>query len=290
MQSTVQSLLVPALVLAVQMTSGGTPEVLSAELKPPTVEAFERYVRATEARIQKELSRPETFLYVDGLPEPRRAQVLAMLQRGEVFMERLETRDASGREMKAPDALIHHWLGAVFIPGASLQQTLDLVQDYDRHQEIYQPEVVRSKLVARNGNDFKIYYRWRKKKVITVTLNSNHDVRYFPVDATHCYSRSYSTRIAEVADAGEPREHEKPVGNDGGFLWRIDSYWRFVERDGGVYVECESISLTRDIPALFKWLIGPFVTGIPRESLLMTMGSTRSAVLARIAAPRNLPK
>jgi hypothetical protein len=268
------------------MTSGDTPEVLSAELKPPTVEAFERYVKLTEARIEKELSRPETFLYVDSLPEPRRTQARATLQRGEIFMERLETRDASGREMKAPDALIHHWIGAVFIPGASLRQTLDLVQDYNRHQDIYQPEVVRSKLVARNGNDFRIYYRWHKKKVITVTLNSDHDVHYFPVDATRCHSRSYSTRIAEVADADKPTEHEKPVGNDGGFLWRIDSYWRFAERDGGVYVECESISLTRDIPTLLKWLIGPFVTGIPRESLLMTMGSTRSAVLARIAAAK----
>jgi hypothetical protein len=243
-------------------------------------------VRATEARIGKELSRPETFLYVDGLPEPRRAQARAILQRGEILMEPLETRDASGREITAPDALIHHWIGAVFIPGASLQQTLDLVQDYGRHQEIYKPEVVRSKLVARNGNDFKIYYRWRKKKLITVTLNSDHDVRYFPVDATHCYSRSYSTRVVEVADADEPSEHEKPVGNDSGFLWRIDSYWRFVERDGGVYVECESISLTRDIPWLLKWLIGPFVTDIPKESLLMTMGATRSAVLARIAAAK----
>jgi len=277
-------LLAFGLVLAVQLMSGEIPEVLSVELRPPTVEAFERYVKATEARIEKELSRSENFLYVDGLPEPRRAQVRAMLQRGEILMEPLKTRDASGREMKAPDALIHHWIGAVFIPGASLRQTLDLVQDYDRHQEIYKPEVVRSRLLQRNGNDFKIYYRWRKKKVITVTLNSDHDLHYFPVDATHCHSRSYSTRIAEVADADKPSEHEKPVGNDGGLLWRIDSYWRFVERDGGVYVECESISLTRDIPSLLKWLIGPFVTGIPRESLQMTLGSTRSALLARIAA------
>jgi hypothetical protein len=277
-------LLVFALVVAVQVMSGETPEILSVELKPPTVEAFERYVQATEARIDKELAHPETFLYVDGLPESQRAQVLAMLQRGEVFMERLKTQDASGREMKAPDALIHHWMGAVFIPCATLRQTLEVVQDYDRHQDIYKPEVVRSKLVQHNGNDFKIYYRLRKKKVITVTLNTDHDVQYFSVDATHCHSGSYSTRIAEVADADKPSEKEKPVGNDGGFLWRIDSYWRFVERDGGVYVECESISLTRGVPSLLKWLIGPFITGIPRESLQMTMGSTRRAVSERVGA------
>jgi len=277
-------LLAFALVLAVQTMFGQTPEVLSVDLKPPTVEAFERYVKATEARIDKELSRPETFLYVDGLPEARRAEARAILQRGEIYMERLKTLDASGREMKAPDALIHHWVGAVFIRGSSLQETLELVQDYDRHQDIYKPEVVRSKLVQRQGNDFKIYYRLRKKKVLTMTYNTDHDVHYFPVDATHYHSRSYTTRIAEVEDADTPQEREKPVGFDRGFLWRLYSYWRFEERDGGMYVECESVSVTRDIPLVVSWLVKPFVTDIPKESLQMTMGSTRSALLAKIAA------
>jgi hypothetical protein len=290
MPPTARSLLVPGLILAIQITSGDTPEALSAELKRRTVEAFERYVRATEARIEKELSRPETYLYVDGLAEPRRAEVRAMLQRGEILMERLETRDASGREMKAPDALIHHWIGAVFVPGASLQRTLELVEDYDHHQDIYKPEVVRSKLVQRNGNDFKIFYRLRKKKVLTMTYNTDHDVHYFPVDATHCYSRSYSTRIAEVEDADKPTEREKPVGRDRGFLWRLCSYWRFEERDGGVYVECEAVSLTRDIPWIVSPIVKPFITDIPKESLQMTMGSTRSALLAKIAASRKPAK
>jgi hypothetical protein len=272
--------------LALDVLGPQAPEVLSAELKPPTVEAFNQYVQVTEARIEKELGRPEAFLYVYGLPEARRAPILAMLKRGEIYMERLKTRDASGRELSAPSALIHHWMGAVFIPGASLRQALDLVQDYDRHQDIYKPEVLRSRLVGRNGDDFKIFYRLRKKKVITVTLNTDHDVHYVPVDATHCHSRSYTTRIQEVANADKPNESEKAVGRDGGFLWRLYSYWRLEERDGGVYVECESVSLTRDVPTGLGWLIKPFITGIPKESLQMTMGSTRSALLARLAAAR----
>ena len=261
-----------------------TPEVMSADLTPKTLEAFERYVQATEARINKELARPGEFLDVEGLPEPQRSQALAMLKRGNVYMERLRTLDASGHRIDAPDGIIHHWMGAVFIPGVTLPQTLALVEDYDHHQDIYKPEVVRSKLLSHNGNDFKIFYRLRKKKVITVTLNTQHDVHYFPVDATHCYSRSYSTRIAEVADADTPQEHEKPIGHDCGFLWRMNSYWRFERKDGGVYVECESVSLTRDIPTGLGWLIEPFITGIPRESLLMTMNSTRSALLSRAQA------
>jgi hypothetical protein len=272
-----------AFFLTLGVLAAQEPQVMSAELKPATGAAFELYARATEARIDREISQQGDFLYTAGLPGPRRDAVRAMLQRGEVYMERVQTRDAAGKELKAPDALIHHWIGAAFIPCVTLQQTLALVQDYNHHQDIYKPEVLRSQLVSRNGNDFKIYYRLRKKKVITVTLNSDHDVHYVLVGSQRATSRSYTTRIQEVADADTPREREKPLGNDGGFLWRLYSYWRFEERDGGVYIECESISLTRDIPFMVSWIVKPFVTDIPKESLQMTMGSTRRALLANVS-------
>jgi hypothetical protein len=269
-----------AILLALQLPGAQTGGVTNVGLKPETAQAFDRYVQLTEARIKSEVSQTEKFLYVDGLDEPRRSQVLAALKRGEIFMERLQTLGPAGQNIEAPNAIIHHWLGAVFVAGANLRETITLMQDYNHHQDIYRPEVVRSRLLSRQGNDFKIYYRLRKKKIITVTLNTNHDVHYFPVDSTHWYSRSYSTRIAEVANADTPNEHEKPIGHDGGFLWRINSYWKFEEKDGGVYIECESISLTRDIPTGLGWLIRPFVTSIPKESLEMTMGSTRAALAA----------
>ena len=91
-------------------------------------------------------------------------------------------------------------------------------------------------------------------------------------------SRIYSTRIAQVENAGEPDERELPVGRDGGYLWRLNTYWRLLERDGGTYVQCESISLTRGIPFGFGWMIKPFVTSIPRESLEFTLNTTRKAL------------
>jgi hypothetical protein len=271
-----------AFFLLLGMFSPQAPNALTADLKPETLEAFGRYVQVSEARIDKELKRPGAFLYIEGLPEPKRSEALGIVRKREVYMQQLHTRDAPGTPIEAPDGLIHDWIGAVFIPGATLRQVLDLVEDYDHHQDIYKPEVIRSRLIKHEGNDYRIYYRLRKKKVITVTLNTDHDVQYFPVDSTHCYSRSVATRIAEVADADQPDEHEKPIGHDGGFLWRMNSYWRFEEKDQGVYVEVESISLTRDIPTGFGWLIKPFVTSIPRESLLMTLGSTRSALEGRL--------
>lgn len=241
----------------------------AAELKKETVQAFERYIRATEARLDESLHGAKPFLWTDESPE-RRQQVRQGL---------VPTQAHAGRaQVHVPDGLIHDWISAVFIPGVTLQQTLALVQDYNNHHTIYKPEVVASKTLSRNGNDFKIYLRLLKKKVLTVVLNTEHDVRYFPLDAARCHSRSYSTRIAEVSGADKPGERESPPGNDHGFLWRLYSYWRFQQRDGGVYVECEAISLTRDVPAAFFWLIEPIIRSLPRESLANTLRATRAGL------------
>lgn len=243
--------------------------VRAAELKKETVQAFERYIRVTEARLEEHLHGARPFLWTDESPE-RRQQVRQGL---------VPTQPHAGRpQVRVPDGLIHDWIGAVFIPGATLPQTLALVQDYNNHHNIYQPEVIASKTLSRNGNDFNIYMRLLKKKVLTVVLNTEHDVRYFPLDAARCHSRSYSTRIAEVSNPDKPGEREAPVGNDHGFLWRLYSYWRFQQRDGGVYVECEAISLTRDVPTAFFWLIEPIIRSLPRESLANTLRATRAAL------------
>jgi hypothetical protein len=272
--------------LLAQILAARVPQASGADLKPETVQAFQRYVQATEARIQKQVSRPDGFLYIEELPEPRRSEARRSVKQGQIFIERIETRDASGNVIGTPGGLIHHWIGDVFIPGASVNQVLNLVEDYNHHQDVYQPDVVRSRLLSHSDDDFKIFLRFREKKVVTVTMNTIHEVHYTRLDDSHWYSRSAATRIAEVESADKPDEREKPPGHDSGFLWRLNSYWRFAEADGGVYVEAESISLTRDIPTGLGWLVGPFVTSVPRESLERTLGSTRAAVLARIETNR----
>jgi hypothetical protein len=249
-----------------------------SELKREAIAAFDRYVRLTEARIDSELNKNTPFLWADRLPDARREAAYAQLRAGQVVIERLETLDA-GKHIHVPDGLIHHWIGTVFIPGSTLAQTLALVQDYDRHQQYYHPEVMRSKLLTHSGNDYRIYLRFYKKKVLTSVLDTEHEVHYTVVDATHAWSRSRSTRINEVEDAGEADERLKPEGHDRGFLWRIYTYWRFEQKDGGTYVECQSVSLTRNIPTGLGWLIGPYVESVPCESLTFTLGATRTALL-----------
>jgi hypothetical protein len=246
------------------------PEIATVELQPHTVEAFDRYIRLAETRLGRQ-AHSSGFLWVDGAPD-RKMRV----QRGEAVAEPW----AGTGDTDVPDGSIHDWTGAVFIPGATLEKTLALVQDYDSHKAIYKPEVQDSKLVNRSGDEFQVYLRLLKKQVIAVVLNTNHDVRYFPLDAARCYSQSHSTRIAEVDNPGEPDEREMQPGQDHGFLWRLNSYWRFEERDGGVYVECEAISLTRSVPVGLGWLVNPIVRTLPRESLQNSLRTLRQALLA----------
>jgi hypothetical protein len=172
-------------------------------------------------------------------------------------------------------------VGAVFIPGAKLQDVLAVLQDYDRHAEYYAPDVERSKLESRDADHFRAFLRFRRHKVITVVLNTEHDVRYFRDSESQAHSRSSAVRIAQVENPGKGDEREKTPGDDDGFLWRMETWWRMVEVDGGVYVQSEVVSLTRDIPAGLGWLIGPFVTSIPKESLTFTLEATHKAVAAK---------
>ena len=218
-----------------------------------------------------------SFLWVDGLPAQQRQEVHERLNRGEVVTQRLQTLN-HGASIPVPGGLIHHWIGVVFIPGVDLQRTLALLQNYGEHSRIYAPRVLRSKLIRRDGDDFKVFLRLRDKNVVTVVLDTDYDVHYVRLDPARACSQSYSTRVQEVERVGEKDERDKAVGHDNGYLWRLNSYWRFWERDGGVYVQLEAISLTRDIPEGLGWLVRPFITSIPKESLVFTLNRTRDAL------------
>lgn len=230
-----------------------------AELKPETAGAFRAYIAETERRLD---ARRE-FLWCD----------MARARKGEVLV----APTGKSPEVKVPSGLVHDWVGCVFIPGTTLDAVLARVQDYDRHKDVYRPEVIDSRLRSRQGDDFNIHLRLLKKKVITVVLNTEHEVHYQKVSPTRVRSRSISTRIAEVENPGKQDERERPPGKGQGFLWNLNSYWRFEERDQGVYVECQAVSLTRNVPRGLGWLIEPIIRDLPRESLENTLKATRGA-------------
>jgi len=264
--------LAPLALLACVITTRvhAAPAAAAAELQNRTIQAFDRYVRLTEARLNGNV-----FLWIDGLPETRRREALDAVRRRELSIERLETKD-NGREIDAPGGMIHHWVGTAFVPGATIDQALSVLQNYNEHHRIYAPTVAASKLQSREGDRFTFFLRFVMKKVITVVVNSDHEAVFRKPAGDRAEGWIHSTRIAEVENPGTPTEREKPVGNDGGYLWRLNTYWRLLARDGGLYIHCESVSLSRGIPTGFGWIVGPFVTSIPRESLTFTLETTRN--------------
>ena len=255
-------------VFAVLASDGLAFDVATTRLEPPTTQAFDQYVRDREAEMQ---ARPR-FLWCDG-----RQSCLSTVKQSEVMVE---PRNARGVH-EVQGGLIHDWQGATFVPGVNLDETLALLRNYDHHKQIYAPEVIDSKLLSRDGDHSRVYLRLRKKKIITVILNTEYDTVFERVDATHGRSRSLSTRITEVADPETNEERELPPGVDHGFMWRLNSYWRFEERTGGVYIECEAISLSRGIPMFLTSLMAPILRQLPRESLEKTLLATRRALMSK---------
>jgi hypothetical protein len=271
-------LLVP-LAGTVRTAQSSPADPAPAKLRSETVAAFDRYVHLTEERNEAELNRGSALLWVDSLSSARRTEAYAALKRGEIQIERLSTLD-NGKPIVCPGGMIHHWVGVIFINGAKLDDVLGVLQDYDHQSTYYSPDVERSKIESHGGDHYRVFLRFRRHNVITVVLNTEHDVHYFHDAPGRAHSRSSAARIAEVENPGKSDEREKQPGDDGGFLWRMETWWRMEERDGGVYVQSEAASLTRDIPTGLGWLVGPFITGIPKETLAFTLEATRKATEA----------
>ena len=256
------------------------PGAGASDLTPQTAAGFDHYVRATEAQMNA-MPASQPFLAVDRLQDGQRTEAAAELRDGKIWIAKLETLE-NGEKITAPGGLIHHWTATVFVAGVTLAQTLALEEDYNAHAKYFQPDVTGSKILQRSGNDFEVYLRFHKQKVVSAVLDTTHSVHYQLLSATRAASESHTTRIQEVQDAGTAKEHLEPEGHDDGFLWRMNTYWKFEEKDGGTYVESETISLTRDIPAGLGWIVGPFIDSIPKESLTFTLETTRSVLLDRL--------
>lgn len=246
-----------------------TQTVSVVQLKQETLEAFLSYIREVETAMEPTLDGSAPFLWsdenADRARRVREGNFLAQLWSGQ-------------HPVRIPDGLIHDWIGAASIPGTTVENTLARVQDYDNHKNIYKPEVIDSQLVSHRGLDYVIFLRLLKKKIITVVLDTYHDVHYQHVRDDQWFCRSYTTSIAEVDDAGTPKEIVHPADTGYGFLWRLYSYWRFMEEEKGVVVECRAISLSRDVPLGLGWIIEPIIKNLPRESLVNTLKATHKAL------------
>ena len=247
-----------------------------AKLQPKTAQGFAKYVAAVEARRVKEVANNEPFLEFERYSSAQQARVMASLKRGEVFVERGRvSRDQAAAEIPIDGGLINHWRGTVFVPNVKLDQLLKVLQEpqTDKHK---QEDVLSSRVVSRDGDSQKVFLRLRRTKFVTVVYDTEYDVDYKRLAADRALSNSISTKIVEIENPGTTRERALPEGDDHGYMWRLNSYWRYKQIDGGVLVEIESLTLSRDLPAIVGPLIRPIVNSTARESMTRTLASVRS--------------
>jgi hypothetical protein len=243
-----------------------------ADAPPAAVSAFNAYVSNVEARLGNQHGSPRTF--IASLDQ----DTTARLRNGELIIEQLTPKDKAD----LPGALLHHWRGTAFVRGATVADFERLMKNFNAYPQTFSPQVTQARILSaaneRSPDHFVASMRVRQHHVITVVMDTVYDISYGHLDPTHGYSISRSTKISEISSPGSPNEHALSAADDHGFLWRLNSYWSYEERDGGLYMQIESISLTRAIPTGLGWIVRPYVTSVPRESLEFTLHSASKAL------------
>jgi hypothetical protein len=233
------------------------------------VAGFDAYVGALEAQLAAEHRQKAGFVVLAGSS----AQTLVRLQRGELVIENLTPANVD-----LPGAMIYHWRGAAFVPGATAADLERILRNFAAYPQIYVPQVLSANILSQNGDRYQATMRLRQKHVISVVLDITYDIAFGRLDVLRGWSTSRSTHIDEINNAGTKSERVLTPADQHGFLWRLNTYWTYEEHDGGVYMQIESVSLVRSIPPGLRWAIGPFVESVPRESLEFTLRATCHAL------------
>ncbi len=261
------------LLMVITMGMVGSP-VMAAKLQEKTLTAWDEYVRLTEERIQEELNSSSGFLAQDFQSVPKAQMERDAVLSGKILVEKMKTLNPRGRKIKVPAGTLHHWRGSVFIPDVDLETVLAQVRN-PAQQEDLQEDVLESRILEESEDSLRLYLKLVRSKIVTVTYNTEHLINYQGHGEGLASSQSIATKIAELEDAGTPSEREKPEGKDHGFLWKLNSYWRYQQVDGGVLVECESLTLSRGVPVILAPFVKPIITDVARESMQRTLSSMR---------------
>ncbi|MBN1571552.1 MAG: GtrA family protein [Acidobacteria bacterium] len=256
----------------------GDLRATAAELQPQTLKAWSNYVGRTEQRIQSELSSQKGFLALDFQDAGESARERHAVLSGEVPVRRMITTTEDSGRIPVPHGMIHHWRGSVFIPEVTLDFVFSRVCN-PGPEDTSQEDVMESRILGKYPGELKLFLKLQRSQIVTVIYNTEHVVRYRRHAAGLASSSSVATKIVEMEHDNQNKEREKPPGHDRGFLWRMNSYWRYQQVPGGVIVECESTTLSRSIPALLEYMIRPIINKVARESMARTLQAMRGRII-----------
>ena len=241
------------------------PAWVTAQPSPAATTAFNSYVERVEGRLNLQHRSASSFLApVD----------FARLRRGELIVDQL----TSGAGTELPGALLHDWRGTAFVAGGKAADFERLMKNFNAYPRVFTPQILTARILSHDGDHFQTTMRVKQKHVLTVVMDTAYDVAFGRLDAAHGYSISRSTQIAEIDSPATAHERALGPGEEHGFLWRMNTYWSYEERDGGLYIQIESVTLSRSIPTGLGWAIGPFIESVPRDSLEFTLRATSNAL------------
>jgi hypothetical protein len=238
------------------------------ELKQATLQAWDVYVQTVNSTMDERATGRSPFLSVDESPDLARR-----VRGGEMLVTNHDPRNV-------PHGLIHHWVAAMFLPNVTLDQVMSVLDNYARYSDFYRPFVVKSAVLERTGHEEKVNLVMVQKAFsVTAAVETDDEVQIVTLDTNRIYIVSKAVRVQEIADYGQRSQHPFPEDRRPGYVWRTVGVTRLELRDGGVYVEIETVALSRGIPVVFRWLIKPLTDKLPRTIMLETLKDTRDAVI-----------
>ena len=243
----------------------------AASLSPSAERAYQTYVANIEARLVRQHARPETYI--------------AVLSSDAVG--HMQVEPVNGGTWQVPGALMHHWRGTVFVPNATPAELLAVLRDFNHFPQHYAPQVVSARGLTDDGQNATLAVRFKEQRVLTIVLDGEYKAESRLADKNRGYSISRSLHFWQVDNPGRAQERRRPEGQDDGFLWRLNSYWSFARTHGGLQMECEAVSLTRDIPLGLGWLVTPVIADLPREALEFTLRATKNALIENAGREAN---
>jgi hypothetical protein len=242
----------------------------AATVTAGTLRAWDQAVHQAKAELALQESNSQGFLWIDRQPER-----LEKAQHGGI----LSIYSPHGGGLAVPSGLVHHWIGTVFIPNVRLFDAVTVLQDYDSYAEIYQPGVIDSKLLGRTGEEFKYRLKFVQKGFgVKAGLLGEFRSTYFRLNRSTGYSVTEATDLVELQDAGGPAEQRLPMSAARGYVKRVFTIVRYRESQGGVYLEVDTLTLSRGVPVSIRWLIAPLVQRFSRQTMADTLERVRDKV------------
>ena len=194
----------------------GPPRRLVGEPTPAAVSAFNSYTKTVESRLAQQHLSQNTFL-APAASDLKSAET--RLRNGELIIEQLTP--SMGADFAG--ALLHHWRGTAFVPGAKAADFERLTRDFNRYPQYFAPQSAQAKVLTSSGDRMQASMRVRQQHVITVVMDTTYDITFGRLDDQHGYSTSQSTRMDEIGSPGTSAEHALDANEEHGFLWRLNS-------------------------------------------------------------------